>query len=115
VGKSNPAKMGKSKPALTLEKVEKKIIYGKDIEQRQISTTLLERQNLTFRQDNNRVSRKTIGFSKMKEWLEIQMKLYCTYFNFCRGHGGLRYKDQRGLSAKILQQEKQELQSQSGL
>jgi len=26
-----------------------------------------------------------IGFSKVKEWLENQMKLYCTHFNFCRG------------------------------
>jgi hypothetical protein len=83
-----------------LEKVEKKIIFGKDIEQSQISTSLLETQNLTFRQDNNRVSRKTIGFSKMKKWLEKQMKLYCTYFNFCRGHGGLSYKDERGMSQK---------------
>jgi len=29
-----------------LEKVEKKTIFGKDIEQKEISTTLLERQNL---------------------------------------------------------------------
>jgi IS1 family transposase len=28
------------------------------------TTSLLERQNLTFRQDNNRVSRKSIGFRK---------------------------------------------------
>jgi len=83
-----------------LEKVEKKTIFGKDIEQSEISTTLLERQNLTFRQDNNRVSRKTIGFSKVKEWLEYQMRLYCTHFNFCRGHGGLRYKDERGVECK---------------
>jgi IS1 family transposase len=83
-----------------LEKVEKKIIFGKDIEQSEISTTLLERQNLTFRQDNNRVSRKTIGFSKAKEWLEYQMRLYCTHFNFCRGHGGLMYKDEKGVECK---------------
>jgi IS1 family transposase len=55
-----------------LEKVGKKIIFGKDIEQKEISKTLLERQNLTFRQDNNRVSRKTIGFSKVKEWLDTK-------------------------------------------
>ena len=96
-----------------LEKVEKKIIFGKDIEQSQISTTLLETQNLTFRQDNNRVSRKTIGFSKMKKWLVNQMKLYCTHFNFCRGHGGLRYKDERGIESKIHLQDKQELLSQN--
>jgi IS1 family transposase len=83
-----------------LNKVEKKTIFGKDIKQSEISTTLLERQNLTFRQDNNRVSRKTIGFSKAKEWLEYQVKLYCTHFNFCRGHGGLKYKDERGVECK---------------
>jgi IS1 family transposase len=83
-----------------LKKVEKKIIFGEYIEQSEISTILLERQNLTFRQDNNRVSRKTIRFSKVQEWLENQMKLYCTHFNFCRGHGGLRYKDERGVECK---------------
>ena len=66
----------------------------------QISTSLIERQNLTFRQDNNRVSRKTIGFSKIAKWLVNHMKLYCTHFNFCRGHGGLKYKDERGIQCK---------------
>lgn len=80
-----------------LQKVEKNIIFGEGIEQSAISTSLLERQNLTFRQDNNRVSRKTIGFSKIAKWLVNQMKLYCTHFNFCRGHGGLKYKDERGI------------------
>ena len=28
------------------------------------------------------------------------MKLYCMHFNFCRGHGGLRYKDERGIECK---------------
>ena len=83
-----------------LEKVEKKVIFGDDIEQSQISTSLLERQNLTFRQDNNRVSRKTIGFSKVAKWLEYQMNLYCTHFNFCREHGGLTYEDERGVKCK---------------
>ena len=45
-----------------LRKIVKKVIFGKSIEEKEISTSLLERQNLTFRQDNNRVSRKTIGF-----------------------------------------------------
>jgi IS1 family transposase len=78
------AQVVKTRKNGVLEKVEKKIIFGEDIEQSEISTTLLERQNLTFRQDNNRVSRKTIGFSKVKEWLENQMKLYCTHFSATR-------------------------------
>jgi len=69
----NYAQVVKTRINGILKKVEKNIIFGKDIEQSEISTTLLERQNLTFRQDNNRVSRKTIGFSKVKEWLEHQM------------------------------------------
>jgi IS1 family transposase len=83
-----------------LKGVEKRVIFGEGIEQSEISTSLIERQNLTFRQDNNRVSRKTIGFSKLAKWLVNQMKLYCTHFNFCRGHGGLKYKDERGVVCK---------------
>jgi hypothetical protein len=36
------------------------------------------------------------------------MKLYCTHFNFCRGHGGLRYKDERGVECKKHLPEKQD-------
>ena len=43
------AQVVKTRKNGVLEKVEKKIIFGEDIEQSEISTTLLERQNLTFR------------------------------------------------------------------
>ena len=94
------AQVVKKRKGRKLKKVEKKVIFGEGIEQSAISTSLTERQNLTFRQDNNRVSRKTIGFSKIAKWLVNQMKLYCTHFNFCRGHGGLKYKDGRGIQCK---------------
>ena len=109
------AQVVKTRKGGMLEKVEKKVIFGEDIKQNEVSTTLIERQNLTFRKDNNRVSRKTIGFLKVKEWLEHQMKLYCTHFNFCRGHGGLRYKDERGVECKKTPAREAGLQSQSGL
>ena len=83
-----------------LQKIAKKIISGKDIEETDISTSLLERQNLTFRQDNNRISRKTIGFSKKIKSLINRMVLYCTHFNFCREHGGLVYQDEKGFKRK---------------
>jgi IS1 family transposase len=83
-----------------LRNIVKKVIFGKNIEENEISTSLLERQNLTFRQDNNRVSRKTIGFSKKIECLISRMKLYCTHFNFCREHSGLAYEDERGIKCK---------------
>ena len=94
------AQVVKKRKGGKLKKVEKNVVFGKGIEQSAISTSLIERQNLTFRQDNNRVSRKTIGFSKIAKWLVNQMKLYCTHFNFCRGHGGLKYKDERGIQSK---------------
>ena len=79
-----------------LVKVEKRIIFGKNIDQKDISTSLLERQNLTFRQDNNRISRKTIGFSKEEYGLDNQMLLYIAHFNFCRKHRSLSYTDENG-------------------
>lgn len=83
------AQVVKNKQGKRLLNIEKKIIFGQNIDQSQISTSLLERQNLTFRQDNNRISRKTIGFSKKIKSLYNQMRFYCTYFNFCRYHEGL--------------------------
>lgn len=94
------AQVIKNKKGGRLQKIAKKIIFGKYIEESEISTSLLERQNLTFRQDNNRVSRKTIGFSKKIECLINHMKLYCTHFNFCREHGGLEYQDERKVKCK---------------
>ncbi|HWQ45073.1 MAG TPA: hypothetical protein VN373_05330, partial [Methanosarcina barkeri] len=79
----------KNRQGKRLQEVEKKVIFGQNIDKSGISTSLLERQNLTFRQDNNRISRKTIGFSKRIKCLYNQMRLYCTHFNFCRDHMGL--------------------------
>jgi hypothetical protein len=90
------AQVVKKRKGGKLQKVEKNVIFGEGIEQSAISTNLIERQNLTFRQYNNRVSRKTIRFSKIVKWLVNQMKLFCTHFNFCRGHGGLKYNNERG-------------------
>lgn len=78
-------------------KVEKRVIFGQNIDQSQISMSLLERQNLTFRQDNNRISRKTIGFSKKVICLYSQIRLYCTYFNFCRYNRGLIKEKENGI------------------
>jgi hypothetical protein len=80
------AQVVKKRKGRKLKKVKKKVVFGEGIEQRAISTSLIERQNLTFRQDNNRVSRKTIGFSKIAKWLVHQMKLYCTHFSATRSY-----------------------------
>ena len=94
------AQVVKNKQGRKLQNVEKRIIFGQNIDQNEISTSLLERQNLTFRQDNNRISRKTIGFSKKVKCLYNQMRLYCTHFNFCRVHRGLTKEKEKGVLEK---------------
>ncbi|MDD4305738.1 MAG: IS1 family transposase, partial [Methanosarcina sp.] len=84
------AQVVKNKKGRKLQKVEKRVIFGQDIDQSKISTSLLEIQNLTFRQDNNRISRKATGFSKKFKGLYNQMRLYYTHFNFCRKYKGLK-------------------------
>lgn len=61
-----------------------------------ISTSYIERLNLTCRQDNNRISRKTIGFSKGTRGLHEKMVLYFANFNYCREHISLKYEDESG-------------------
>ena len=94
------AQVIKNRKGKKLLNVEKRVIFDQNINQREISTSLLERQNLTFRQDNNRISRKTIGFSKKIRFLYNQMRLYCTHFNFCRDHMGLTKEKEDGSTEK---------------
>jgi len=79
-----------------LKKVFNRIIFGENIDPKMISTSYIERLNLTCRQDNNRISRKTIGFSKKTEELDHQMTLYFANFNYCRKHRSLKYRDDQG-------------------
>lgn len=55
-----------------------------------ISTSLVERLNLTTRMSNRRLIRRTNGFSK-RVWRHAAMMLVLvTYYNFCRVHGALK-------------------------
>ena len=92
------AQIIKQRAGRVLTKVEKRVIFGENIDPKMISTSYIERQNLTCRQDNNRISRKTIGFSKKEEELDCQMTLYFANFNFCRKHRSLNYIDESGLT-----------------
>ena len=96
----NYAQVVKNRQGKKFQKVKKRVMFGENIDQPKISTGLLERQNLTFRQDNNRISRKTIGFSKKIKRLYNQMRLYCIHFNFCRDHTGLIKEKENGVSEK---------------
>lgn len=55
-----------------------------------ISTSYVERQNLTMRMSMRRFMRKTNGFSKKIENLEHSVALHFMYYNFARIHKTLR-------------------------
>lgn len=55
-----------------------------------ISTSYIERQNLTLRMSQRRLTRLTNGFSKKFENHCAAIALYATHYNFCRVHEALR-------------------------
>lgn len=55
-----------------------------------ISTSYVERQNLTMRMSMRRFTRLTNAFSKKVENLTAAVSLHFAYYNFCRGHQTLK-------------------------
>lgn len=57
---------------------------------KRISTSFIERQNLTLRMSQRRLTRLSSGFSKKYENHCAAVALYVTHYNFCRVHETLR-------------------------
>lgn len=55
-----------------------------------VNTSFVERDNLTLRQQNRRLTRKTTGFSKELVWLEKQLWLSLAYYHLVLPHASLR-------------------------
>jgi IS1 family transposase len=70
-----------------LMKVERTAISG---DPRHISTSYIERQNLTLRMSQRRMTRLSNGFSKKYENHCAAIALYAFHYNFCRVHEALR-------------------------
>lgn len=68
---------------------ERKIISGNP-DPKYISTSLLERQNLTMRMCMRRFTRKTNAFSKKLDNHCCAIALHFVFYNFCRIHKALR-------------------------
>ena len=67
--------------------VEKSNVVGKPTH---ISTSYVERQNLSVRMHSRRFTRLTNGFSKKLENHVAAFGLHAAYYNFCRIHESLR-------------------------
>lgn len=64
---------------------KKKKLIGNPIK-KNISTSIVERQNLTMRMSMRRFTRLTNGFSKKWDNLNYMLAIYFAYYNFCRSH-----------------------------
>lgn len=69
--------------------LRKKVICGNP-DKDKVSTSIVERQNLTMRMSMRRFTRLTNGFSKKWDNLNYALALYFAYYNFCRIHKSLR-------------------------
>ena len=79
--------------------VTKRVVYGeaKDIDLSQISTSLIERLNLTLRQENAMLSRKTLAYAKQEDDLRAHLALQVAYYHFVRPHLSLRRRLSRAV------------------
>ncbi|HXJ91704.1 MAG TPA: IS1 family transposase [Terriglobia bacterium] len=68
-----------------------------------VSTSYIERQNLTMRMTMRRFTRLTNGFSKKVENLRHMVALYTVHYNFCKIHQTLRVSPamEAGLSFRL--------------
>ena len=77
------------RPSAKVTSVEK-IIKAGDPDVSRISTSHMERANLTVRMCLRRFTRLTNGFSKTLVNLEATVAIFMTWYNFCRVHQTLR-------------------------
>jgi len=75
-------------PAIVV-RCDKTVVTGRPHES-QISTSLIERQNLTLRTSMKRLARLTLSFSKKLDNLKAATALHFAYYNLCRIHRTIR-------------------------
>lgn len=79
---------GKYSPSV-LVSIDKTVLIGNPLES-QISTSLVERQNLTMRMHIRRLTRLTNAFSKKMDNFKAAVALHFGYYNFVKIHKTLR-------------------------
>jgi len=79
---------GRYSPGPIVEVISK--VRQGDPDPRHMSTSFVERQNLTMRMAIRRMTRLTNAFSKKLDNLKAACALHFAYYNFCRIHQTLR-------------------------
>jgi len=79
--------------------IDIRVIAG-DPDMSRVSTSYVERQNLTMRMGMRRFTRLTNGFSKKIEFHAHAVSLNFLYYNFARAHQSLRVKNTDGTFTK---------------
>lgn len=81
----------------------KRVVFGEKsaVDMDEVSTSLIERENLSFRHDNRRLTRKTIAFSKDVEMLNHQVDFYRVFSNLVKPHHALRRKTNVKVTGKV--------------
>jgi hypothetical protein len=90
------AQVDKHREAGRVVEVRRRIVFGSTeliteiLGDKQINTSYVERDNLTSRQSNGRLVRKTLSHSKKDYYLHRHLDLEDAVFNFVRPHLSLR-------------------------
>lgn len=90
--------------------VRRRIIFGTEsrimriLSPQLINTAYVERDNLTSRQSNGRLVRKTLSHSKKDYYLQRHIDLEDAAFNFVRPHQSLRHHISRPVNGRKWQQ-----------
>jgi hypothetical protein len=88
---AEPIGPGRYSPPRVVD-MDKSVIVGPPL-QAHISTSIIERQNLTMRMSMRRFTRLTNGFSKKIENMKAAVSLHCAHYNFARQHKSLRMNE----------------------
>jgi IS1 family transposase len=67
---------------------------------KKINTSFIERANLTLRNHNKKLARKTLCFAKRKKALEAQTNIVVAYYNLSRPNRGLTLRGPKGTRIK---------------
>jgi transposase-like protein/IS1 family transposase len=94
---------GKYSPSPIVETIVK--IRQGNPDQEHISTSYVERQNLTMRMQMRRFTRLTNAFSKKLDNLKAAIALHFAFYNFCRVHSSIRVTPamEAGISDRVWQ------------